>query len=69
MLHSHPLDMDQLREALKTARRRGVAAARLVNHAPVVIELLYPKTDYPHLAILQRAIAAENLIVGSCSAG
>jgi len=65
LLHSHQLDMDQLREALKTARRRGVAAARLVTHAPTVIELLYPKTDYPHLTLLQRAVATENLIVAA----
>jgi hypothetical protein len=68
MLRSQSLDIYQLREALKAARRRGVPAARLVNHAPGVIELLYPVTSYPGLTIHQRAMAAENLIVAAVGA-
>ncbi len=60
-----PLDVDQLREALKTARRRGVRDARLVRHAPGVIELLYPRDSYSDLSIHQRAMAAESLIVAA----
>jgi hypothetical protein len=65
MLRSQSLDIDQLHQALKAARRRGARAARLVNHARGVIELLYPKSSYPGLTLHQRAIAAENLIVAA----
>lgn len=68
MPHSHPLDVTQLREGLKAARRRGVAAARLVNHAPLIVDVLYPEADYPGVAILDRAMAAENLIVAAVGA-
>ncbi|MGQ0715727.1 MAG: hypothetical protein ACT4NP_00195 [Pseudonocardiales bacterium] len=60
-----PLDIDQLREELKAARRRGVPASRLKTHAPGVIELLYPRDSYPELSIHQRAMAAESLIVAA----
>ena len=64
-MRSQSLDIDQLHEALKAARRRGVRAARLVNHARGVIELLYPQSSYPELTLHQRAFAAENLIVAA----
>src|SRR5262245_61023855 len=59
---SQPLDMEQLRQALTAARRRGARAARLVKHAPSVIELLYPAARYPGLTVHDRAAASENLI-------
>ncbi|MGH3875379.1 MAG: hypothetical protein ACRDSR_28445 [Pseudonocardiaceae bacterium] len=62
MLRSQSLDIDQLREALKAARRRGVQDSRLESHAPGLIELLYPARSYPGLTIHQRAMATENLI-------
>jgi hypothetical protein len=65
MLRPYSLDIDKLRDALKSARRRGVRDARLVSHAPGVIELLYPEQRYPDLSIHQRAIAAESLIVAA----
>jgi hypothetical protein len=65
MLRPQPLDIDQLRQALKTARRRGVRDSRLVDYAPKVIDLLYPHDSYPHLSIHQRAAAAERLIVAA----
>jgi hypothetical protein len=60
-----PLDMDQLQKALITARRRGVPASRLVTHAPAIIELLYPATQYPNLTTQDRAAASEKLIVAA----
>lgn len=65
MLRSQPLDMGQLQEALKAARRRGVRDSRLESHAPRLIELLYPACQYPDLSVHQRAMAAENLIVSA----
>lgn len=68
MLRPHPLDVDDLHQALKIARRWGVRDSRLKSHAPGVIELLYPTQRYPDLTIHQRAIAAENVIVAAINA-
>jgi hypothetical protein len=65
MLRSRSLDVDQLHQALKAARRRGARAARLVKHAPGVIELLYPAGRYPDLTVHDRAAASENLIAAA----
>lgn len=62
MLRPHPLDMDELHQALKRARRRGARASRLVRHAPHIIDLLYPAARYPALSVHDRATATENLI-------
>src|SRR5262249_7834277 len=62
MLRSQLLDMDQLHQALKAARRWGVRDSRLESHAPRLIELLYPAQQYPALSVHHRAMAAENLI-------
>jgi hypothetical protein len=62
MLRLQSLDVDHLHQALKAVRRRGARAARLVKHAPSVIELLYPAARYPGLTIHDRAAASENLI-------
>lgn len=67
MLRSQPLDMDQLQEALKAARRRGVQDWRLENHAPRLIHLLYPARHYPDLSVHQRAMATENLVRAAIS--
>jgi hypothetical protein len=37
----------------------------LVNHAPGIIELLYPAARYPDLTIHERATATENVIVAA----
>jgi hypothetical protein len=65
MLRPHPLDMDELHQALKRARRRGVRASRLVRHAPHIIDLLYPAARYPALSVHDRATATENLITAA----
>lgn len=65
MPRRQPLNTDMLRQELKRARRKGVRDARLKNHAPGLVELLYPARSYPELSIHQRAVAAENLIVAA----
>lgn len=65
MSRPHPLDMDELHQALKRARRRGVRASRLVRHAPHIIDLLYPAAHYPALSKHDRAAATENLIAAA----
>ena len=65
MLRPHPMDMDELHQALKRARRRGVRASRLVRHAPRIIDLLYPADRYPALSVHDRATATENLIAAA----
>lgn len=64
-MHPHPLDIDELHQALKRARRRGVRASRLARHAPHIIELLYPVARYPALSVHDRATATENLIAAA----
>lgn len=65
MLRPHSLDMDQLHQALKRARRRGARASRLVRHAPRLIDLLYPVARYPALSVHDRATATESLIAAA----
>lgn len=62
MTSTRHIDFDELHDALKDARRHGVKAARLLDHAPALIELLYPAADYPELAAQDRALAVEKLV-------
>lgn len=60
MLRTHPvIDIKQLHHYLKTAIRHGARAARLVEHVPGMIELLYPAAIYPHLSEHERALLVE----------
>lgn len=65
MVRPRPLDIDELHQALKRARRRGVRASRLARHAPHIIELLYPASRYPARSVHDRAQATENLIAAA----
>lgn len=53
------IDVKQLHHYLKTAIRHGARAARLVEHVPGIIELLYPAAAYPHLSQHERALRVE----------
>jgi hypothetical protein len=61
MPRSAPSDFDitTLHQYLKDSVRRGARAARLVEHVPEIIELLYPAADHPHLSQHTRAIQVE----------
>jgi hypothetical protein len=61
MPHPHRPDIDvrQLHRFLKTAIRHGARAARLVEHLPEIVELLYPAARWPHLSQHERALNVE----------
>jgi len=62
------IELEELHDALIRARRRGVRAARLLDHAPDLIQMLYPAGQHPKLDDDERAQATENLIKAAVDA-
>jgi hypothetical protein len=55
----HDFDVEQLHRCLKNSVRHGARAARLVEHVPEIIELLYPAATYPGVSQHNRAQKVE----------
>jgi hypothetical protein len=53
------IEVKRLHQYLKDTLRRGARAARLIQHVPGIIDLLYPPDQYPHLSRHQRALCVE----------
>lgn len=53
------VDVEKLHQFLKDALRRGARAARLIQHVPGIVDLLYPADQYSHLNQHQRALCVE----------
>lgn len=56
------IDLEELHQAFKEARRWGVTLSRLIDYSPSLIEQLYPAAVYPDLTIDERAQAVEKLV-------
>jgi len=55
----HDFDVEKLHRYLKNSVRHGARAARLVEHVPEIVELLYPAAQWPHLSQHERALSVE----------
>lgn len=60
--HRNDFKVEKLHQYLKNSVRHGARAARLVEHVPEIVELLYPAAQSPHMSRHERALNVESEI-------